>query len=168
MFVFSFSPAVIRPPKLLFTDKYKVLFSSVAFCLFPALQPPIKVELDVKPQDLNAEQRQIFVDSTQQMDGLDAFVQNLRRSHNVLEHGFTKSGLEITMECSNLDSLEKLLNDHETGRLTEMAERYLVTEELKMVLWLETLRFETVFKEHSYLEILSKFHFSFIKKKLYT
>ena len=104
----------------------------------------------------------------QQMDGLDAFVQNLRRSHNVLENALTTSGLEITMECPNLDSLEKLLNDHETGRLNEVAEGNLVTEEIKMVLCLETVRFETVFKEHSYLEILSKFHikFSFVKRNM--
>lgn len=142
-----------------------MFFPSVAFCFFSGFQP-IKVELYVKPQDLNAEQLQIFVDSMQQMDGLNALVQNLRRSHNVLENALTKSGLEITMECPNLDSLEKLLNDHETGRLNEVAERNLVTEEIKMVLCLETVRLETVFKEHSYLEILSKFHISFVKRIL--
>ena len=142
-----------------------MFFPSVAFCFFSGFQP-IKVELNVKPQDLNAEQLQIFVDSLQQMDGLNAFVQNLRRSYNVLENALTKSGLEITMDCPNLDSLEKLLNDHETGRLNEVAERNLVTEEIKMVLCLETVRLETVFKEHSYSEILSKFHISFVKRIL--
>ena len=62
-----------------------------------------------------------------------------------------KSSLEIGMLCPNLESLEKLWNYHVSGHLGKVAERLLVTDEIKWKLNLETVRLTTTIEKENYL-----------------
>lgn len=62
-----------------------------------------------------------------------------------------KSSLEIVMLCPTLESLEKLWNYHVCGHLSKVAERLLVTDEIKGKLNLETVRLTTTIEKENYL-----------------
>ena len=55
------------------------------------------------------------------------------------------------MECITLESLERVWNDYLSGRLDEVAEGYLVTDEMKKELNLETNCLKTTIEEQNYL-----------------
>ena len=60
------------------------------------------------------------------------------------------SSLIITFECQSLKSLELLWSDYLSGHLDKMAEWYLVTDEVKEKLNLETIRVKTTIEEENY------------------
>ena len=62
-----------------------------------------------------------------------------------------KSSLEIVVLCSTLESLEKLWNYHVCGHLSKVAEKLLVTDEIKKKLNLETVRLTTTIGKENYL-----------------
>ena len=129
------------------------------------------VQLKITTPDLNDQQQELFDDLMQNMllfmdnhdpseaEGqLGALIQYLIKSHKLLFKRFTNNGLEIILECPTLESLESLLNDHRSGHLTEVTERHLVTDEIKAILNLETVRLKTVFEEETrFLEMLSEY-----------
>ena len=51
-----------------------------------------------------------------------------------------------------MDSLELLWNDSLSGHLDKVAERYLVTDEMKKRLNLETINLKTTIEEENYLK----------------
>ena len=57
----------------------------------------------------------------------------------------------IVVECPTLESLERLWADYLTGHLDKVAEQYLVPEEIKNELNLETIHLKTTIEEESYL-----------------
>ena len=59
--------------------------------------------------------------------------------------------LEIIVECPTLRSLEHLWNDYLSGHLNKVAERYLVTDEMKTKLGLETINLKATIDEENYL-----------------
>ena len=63
-------------------------------------------------------------------DELNGFLQYLRDVRKVLFVGAQEGSLIITLECSSLEILEGLWEDYCSGRLNEMAQKYLVTEEI--------------------------------------
>ena len=62
-----------------------------------------------------------------------------------------KGSVIIILDCPTLDSLEHLWNDYLAGHLDNLAERYLVTNELKKKLNLETVCLKTTIVEEDYL-----------------
>ena len=67
--------------------------------------------------------------------------------------------LEVTLWCPSLGSLESLWSDYQSGHLNDVAGRYLVTDEIKKKLNLESIVLETIVEEENYLickEILMK------------
>ena len=62
-----------------------------------------------------------------------------------------KSSLEIVLYCSTLESLEQLWSDYLSGHLNTVAERLLVTDEIKRKLNLQTVRFKTTIEKENYL-----------------
>ena len=62
-----------------------------------------------------------------------------------------KGSVIIILDCPTLDSLEHLWNDYLAGHLDNLAERYLVTNELKKKLNLETVCLKTTMVEEDYL-----------------
>ena len=57
----------------------------------------------------------------------------------------------IILDCPTLDSLEHLWNDYLAGHLDNLAERYLVTNEMKKKLDLKTVCLKTTIAEEDYL-----------------
>ena len=57
----------------------------------------------------------------------------------------------IILDCPTLDSLEHLWNDYLAGHLDNLAERYLVSNEMKKKLDLETVSLKTTILEEDYL-----------------
>ncbi|XP_015757180.1 PREDICTED: uncharacterized protein LOC107336623 isoform X2 [Acropora digitifera] len=57
----------------------------------------------------------------------------------------------IILDCPTLDSLEHLWNDYLAGHLYNLAERYLVTSEMKKKFDLETVSLKTTILEEDYL-----------------
>ena len=62
-----------------------------------------------------------------------------------------KGSLIITVECPTLESLERLWNDYQSGCLNDIAESYLVTDELKRKLGLDHVRLRITIEEENYL-----------------
>ncbi len=83
--------------------------------------------------------------------GLNNFFDWLVKAHNVIVQALGLGCLEITVQCPNLDSLESLWEDYCSGHISKVAERFLVTSEIKMKLGLETVTLTTTIKEDDYL-----------------
>ena len=156
--------------------------SSFNFCVtFLLFSGTMLLKLKVTTQNLNAEQHKIFNDhfkqdidlymkyntlcpSKQPHKGVIEFFKQLKDIHNVLVKTFNHGCLEITVECPTLESLQSLWSDYCSGHLSEVAERFLVTDELKRKLNVETVRLKTTISEENYfmckkalMEMLRKF-----------
>ena len=83
--------------------------------------------------------------------GLSAFVKHLENTYNVTLTSVGVGSLVIKVQCPDLQSLESLWNDYWSGVLNEAAERFLVTDDMKKEINLETLRLKTIIEEESYL-----------------
>ena len=69
----------------------------------------------------------------------------------------TTRGVEIKIECPNMESLASILNDHQCRHLDKLVERCFVTDAIKSVLNLETVTLKTVLEDESrYTEMLGK------------
>ena len=62
-----------------------------------------------------------------------------------------KGSIVIILECPTLESLEHLWSDYCSGHLDKVAERYLVRDEIKEKLNLETICVKTTIDEENYL-----------------
>ena len=81
------------------------------------------------------------LDLTEQSQGeATSLFQGLQKSYNLLVRNFGIGCLEITVECVNLEGLERLWNDYQSGDLNDLiAERCLLTDKLKKKLHLKEL-----------------------------
>ena len=84
-------------------------------------------------------------------EGLSAFFDHLVEVHNVSVKSVQKGSLILTVECPTLESLERLWNDYQSGCLNDIAESYLVTDELKRKLGLDHVRLRITIEEENYL-----------------
>ena len=84
-------------------------------------------------------------------EGLSAFFDHLVEVHNVSVKSVQKGSLILTVECPTLESLEGLWNDYQSGCLNDIAESYLVTDELKRKLELDHVRLRITIEEENYL-----------------
>ena len=84
-------------------------------------------------------------------EGLSAFFEHLVEVHNVSVKSVLKGSLIITVECPTLESLERLWNDYQSGYLNGIAERFLVTYEIKRKLGLDHVRLRITIEEENYL-----------------
>ena len=83
--------------------------------------------------------------------GLNTFVKHLKNTYNVTLESVGVGCLVIKVQCPDLQSLESLWNDYCSGVLNEAAENFLVTDDMKKEINLETLRLKTIIEEGSYL-----------------
>ena len=126
------------------------------------------LKLKIRQQNLDVEQNRKFkehflgqfellleldtLDFTEQSQGeATSFFQGLQKSYNLLVKKFGIGCLEITVECVNLEGLERLWNDYQSGELDDLAERCLVTDKLKKKLNVETVQLKTSIAEESYM-----------------
>ena len=78
------------------------------------------------------------------------FVHYLERLRGVLVDGAHVGSLIITVRCSSLQNLDELWEDYRTGHLNEMAQKYLVTEEILKEFGLIELKLMTTIVEEEY------------------
>ncbi|XP_044175089.1 uncharacterized protein LOC122958347 [Acropora millepora] len=82
---------------------------------------------------------------------LKSFTDNLIKTYEVLVLNVCKGSIFISLRCPTLESLEHLWSDYRSGDLDKLAERYLVTDEIKKKLKLETSYLKTNIDEENYL-----------------
>ncbi len=68
-----------------------------------------------------------------------------------------QGSLIITLECSSLETLEGLWKDYRSGRLNEMAQKYLVTDEVLKEFDLIEAKLMTTIREVEYTHCLEYF-----------
>ena len=80
----------------------------------------------------------------------NGFVQYIERGRKALILHVTSGSLKVMVECSSLEILERLWEDYSTGYLNEMAQKFLVTEELLKAFGLAKVKLTTTIKEEEY------------------
>ena len=80
----------------------------------------------------------------------NGFVEYIERVRNALIVDFKRGSLIVMVECSSLEILEGLWEDYSTGYLNEMAQKFLVTEELLRTFGLAKVKLTTTIKEEQY------------------
>ena len=114
-------------------------------------------------QDLNDEQSKIVHDTLQRQiqmyfqyrtistsEGVSGLIEYIKKTHNLALESVGIGSLEITFRCAYLENLESLWSDYQCGHLNEVAERYLVTHDIKKELNLERIRLKTIIEEENY------------------
>ena len=115
-------------------------------------------------QDLSDEQQEIIVKDLEHRvhvyqkfhdvstpDSIRAFTEYLEKAFNLAILMVESGSVIITVQCPNLESLESLWNDYQSGHLNDIAETFLVTDELKRKLGMQNIRLKTTIEEENYL-----------------
>ena len=84
-------------------------------------------------------------------DGVGGLIEHIKETHHLALKSVGFSSLVINVQCPTLKSLESLWKDYCSGHLNEVAEKYLVTDEIKRKINLETVRLKTTIEEENYL-----------------
>ena len=84
-------------------------------------------------------------------EDLKSFTDHIDNVYGVHLVTVGKGSVIIILDCPTLDSLEHLWNDYLAGHLDNLAERYLVTNEMKKKFDLETVSLKTTILEEDYL-----------------
>ena len=87
---------------------------------------------------------------TSNPEELNGYLQYLRDVRKVLFMDAQTGSLIITVECGSLEILDKLWVDYCTGHLNEMAQNYLVTEEILNEFGLFEVKLSTNIQEDEY------------------
>ena len=82
---------------------------------------------------------------------MSALIEHIQDAYKLALKSVGIGSLEITFQCTSLESLECLWSDYQSGHLNDIAERYLVTDDIKKKLNLENIRLETIIEEENYL-----------------
>ena len=83
-------------------------------------------------------------------DEVNGFYQHLSQVREVLIVGTESGSLIITVRCSSLRILDELWEDYRTGHLKEVAQRYLVTEDILQQLGLDSVELTLTISEEEY------------------
>ena len=83
--------------------------------------------------------------------GLSDFVNHLENIYNISVTSVGMGSLVIEGQCPDLQSLERLWKDYHSGVLNEAAESFLVTDEIKREINLETVKLKTIIEVDNYL-----------------
>ena len=81
---------------------------------------------------------------------MSALIEHIHKTYNLALESVGVGSLEVKLRCPSLESLEHLWSDYQSGQLNDIAERYLVTDEIKEKLNLETVRLKTTIEEENY------------------
>ena len=86
-----------------------------------------------------------------QEQAMKSFTEHLMNVYWVHVVSVGEGSIIIILACPTLDSLERLWSDYLAGRLDKVAERYLVTNDMKEKLKLEGNYLKTTIEEQDYL-----------------
>ena len=78
------------------------------------------------------------------------FIQYMKEVREVIIVGLRTGSLILILECSSLQILDELWEDYSTGHLCEMAQEYLVTEEILKEFGLAEVKLTITIKEEEY------------------
>ena len=81
---------------------------------------------------------------------LNGFIEYMKKVREVIIVDVKTGSLIITVECSSLQILDELWIDYKTGHLNEMAQKYLVTEDVLKAFGLTELKLKTTIVEEEY------------------
>ena len=83
---------------------------------------------------------------------LNGYLKYLKGEHNVqlVDAELVTGSLAITVQCSSLQILDELWKDYQTDRLNEMAQRFLVTEDILEVFGLAEVKLMTTIEKDEY------------------
>ena len=81
---------------------------------------------------------------------LKSFTDNLIETYEVLVLNVCEGSIVISLRCPTLESLEHLWSDYRSGDLDKLADRYLVTADMKKKLKLETSYLKITIDEENY------------------
>ena len=82
---------------------------------------------------------------------LASFTKHLIDTYGVNLFTVGEGSIVIIVECPTLESLELLWSDYLAGHLDKVAERYLVTDEMKKEVNLESICLKATIEEENYL-----------------
>ena len=85
------------------------------------------------------------------VDELPQYLQHLKLIHDSTPTEGNENSLRLAVKCNNLEGLERLWEDYRSGRLNEIAEKYLVTDEIKRRFHVESVNLVTTIQEEDYL-----------------
>ena len=97
-------------------------------------------------QQLSKEERNDFT-----IIELPQYFQHLKLIHDSTPTEGSGNSLQLTVRCHSLVGLERLWEDYRSGRLNEIAEKYLVTDEIKRRFHVESVNLATTIQEEDYL-----------------
>ena len=124
------------------------------------------VKLVINTQGLNEEQQktvneilalqtQAYVKShnisTAALESVGALIEHLKKVYELTLVSVSEGSLKIVLHCPTLKSLEHLWSDYLCGYLDEVAASYLVTDEMRRKLNLETVRLKAIIENENYL-----------------
>lgn len=117
----------------------------------PSSQPQIVTTSESTQEVLNmiaSKYFQILDPSTP--EELNGFIEYMKKVREVIIVDVKTGSLIITVECSSLQILDELWIDYKTGHLNEMAQKYLVTEDVLKAFGLTELKLKTTIVEEEY------------------
>ena len=114
-------------------------------------------------QELNDEQSKIVRETLERQiqvymrfrnistaEGMSGLIEHIQETYNLALKSVGVGSLEITFQCPSLESLERLWSDYQSGQLNDVAERYLVTDDIKKKLNLKNVRLKTTIEDENY------------------
>ena len=114
-------------------------------------------------QELNDEQSKIVCETLERQvqaymrfrnistaEGVSGLIEHIQETYNLALKSVGFGSLEITFQCPSLESLERLWSDYQSGDLNDVAERYLVTDDIKKKLNLKNIRLKTTIEDENY------------------
>lgn len=109
-----------------------------------------------KQEEINKILKKIIIVYTKSHDlsspnGLRAFVEHLTQAYNLAVVSVEEGSLVLTVRCPNLESLERLWNDYQSGCLNDIVEVLLLTNDIKSELNLDNARFKIAIGKENYL-----------------
>ncbi|XP_015778868.1 PREDICTED: uncharacterized protein LOC107356762 isoform X1 [Acropora digitifera] len=90
-------------------------------------------------------------DQSRDFRGLKSFNYNLIKTYKALVLNVSEGSIVVSLRCPTLESLEHLWSDYRSGDLDKLAERYLVTDDMKEKLKLEKSYLKITIDEENYL-----------------
>ena len=85
------------------------------------------------------------------VDELPQYFQHLRLIHNSTPTEGNEDSLRFEVRCNSLEELERLWEDYRSGRLNEISEKYLVTDEIKRRFHVKSVNLATTIQKEDYL-----------------
>ena len=83
-------------------------------------------------------------------EGVSGLIEHIHQTYNLALKSVGLGCIEMSLQCPSLESLERLWSDYQSGHLNDVAERYLVTDDIKKKLNLKNVRLKTTIEGENY------------------